>query len=51
MENLNISSCKECKFHLKVTHEYCYHPKKYGTMLENSSIIPAWCPLKKEKAP
>lgn len=45
MTKLDFTSCRECKYYLKVTHEYCYHPKKFGTLLEKPETIPDWCPL------
>ena len=49
MAELGFSSCSECKYFLRVTHEYCYHPTKFGTLLENPAKIPTWCPLLTEK--
>jgi hypothetical protein len=49
MATLNFTHCTECKYYLKISHEYCYHPDKFGTPLENSDKIPAWCPLKAAK--
>ena len=48
MAILEIKRCKDCKYYLKITHEYCYHRKNYGTQLENSETTPEWCPLKNE---
>lgn len=50
MEKLGFSSCAECKYFLKVTHEYCYHPKKFGTLLAKPETIPDWCPLLNDEA-
>jgi hypothetical protein len=38
--------CTDCKYHLKITHDYCYHPDKLGTLLDDAQKVPAWCPLK-----
>ena len=38
--------CDECVYLMKVTHSYCYHPDKYGTMLDNFPEITDCCPLK-----
>ncbi|MEJ2663831.1 MAG: hypothetical protein P8107_07280 [Spirochaetia bacterium] len=45
MAELNFSSCRECRFFMKISHTYCYHPTLYGAKLDNPSVIPEWCPL------
>jgi hypothetical protein len=45
-ENAN---CTVCKYFMKITHAYCYHPAKYGTRLENPNQVPTWCPLQRSE--
>jgi hypothetical protein len=48
MADLTFSSCTECRFFIKISNMYCYHPLIYGTKIEDPLHIPDWCPLLRE---